>query len=140
MCKDNSDTFAQYCLQTLAPLINFPFITEDRETIKSQSHPCTCSKSGCLKLYCECFAKGLYCVGCNCINCFNTPKYEAIRNAALNELLAKNSESLKKKRNKGCNCKKSNCLKKYCRCHNRGRVCGEECKCTDCKNLRDSQV
>jgi len=35
---------------------------------------------------------------------------------------------------KGCNCKKSNCLKKYCECYQAGLKCGENCKCEECKN------
>ena len=134
--KANDDTFAQYCLQTLAPLISFPFNTEDREIIKSQNHPCNCSKSGCLKLYCECFAKGMYCMGCNCINCFNSPKYENTRNNAVSQIITRNSEAFASKKTilKGCNCKKSNCQKKYCKCHVNGNYCSESCKCVDCKN------
>ncbi|THG09634.1 hypothetical protein TEA_022166 [Camellia sinensis var. sinensis] len=38
---------------------------------------CNCKKSKCLKLYCECFAAGLYCVEpCSCQDCFNKPTYE----------------------------------------------------------------
>ena len=35
---------------------------------------------------------------------------------------------------KGCNCKKSNCLKKYCECFRQGRACCELCYCLDCSN------
>ena len=33
---------------------------------------CNCKKSKCLKLYCECFANGLFCSrDCECLNCAN---------------------------------------------------------------------
>ncbi|KAF2297612.1 hypothetical protein GH714_000195 [Hevea brasiliensis] len=38
---------------------------------------CNCKRSKCLKLYCECFAAGVYCLdSCACNNCFNRPDYE----------------------------------------------------------------
>ena len=38
---------------------------------------CKCKNSSCLKLYCDCFAHGVYCVGCSCLNCLNTVEHYA---------------------------------------------------------------
>ena len=37
-------------------------------------------------------------------------------------------------------CKKSECLKKYCECFANLVVCGESCKCSNCKNYVGSQA
>ena len=36
---------------------------------------------------------------------------------------------------KGCNCKNSRCLKKYCECFQASIYCSDNCKCIDCKNF-----
>ncbi|XRB06178.1 CRC domain-containing protein [Pycnococcus provasolii] len=40
---------------------------------------------------------------------------------------------------KGCHCKRSFCLKKYCECFQGGILCSDICKCTECKNYQGSK-
>ena len=38
-----------------------------------------------------------------------------------------------------CNCIRSNCLKKYCDCFRRGKICGPQCNCRHCQNTETGE-
>jgi hypothetical protein len=91
---------------------------------------CTCKKTRCLKLYCQCFGVKLHCgPACRCLNCFNTRKHEKQRKEAMRQILARNPGAFDTKFQKnakattavtakilahklGCKCRKSACMKK----------------------------
>eukprot|EP00978_Attheya_sp_CCMP212_P031723 scaffold120869_cov45-Attheya_sp.AAC.1 len=52
---------------------------------------CTCKKSKCLKLYCQCFAASIMCgANCRCMVCHNTPQHEQVRKEAIKGILGRN--------------------------------------------------
>ena len=106
------------------------------------NHCCNCKKSRCLKLYCDCFASGDFCRGCNCFECHNNLAYEEETSKARVAVSCKNPGAFKRRLPNdvegppriSCNCARSGCLKKYCECFKSGHKCGRACNCTGCSN------
>eukprot|EP00898_Chlorokybus_atmophyticus_P000544 jgi/Chlat1/1490/Chrsp12S02037 len=120
---------------------------------------CNCKRSKCLKLYCECFAAGVYCEACACEDCFNTRDHEDEVQQARAHVLARDpfafaarvgrdieqqspQDAQQKAQTpltahagkKYCSCKRSQCRKKYCICFEAGVQCTDACKCEGCAN------
>ena len=91
---------------------------------------CNCTKTKCMKKYCECFANKRFCKDCHCQDCMNRfPLYNNSNNnmryLTENELII-------------CTCTKSNCNKKYCECYKAGKKCNDKCRCLNCLNSNSS--
>jgi hypothetical protein len=99
---------------------------------------CNCKNSSCLKFYCECFANGKCCENCPCCNCKNKPEFENLRQEKYKNIIMRNPKAIQQinstKKSWTCNCKNSNCKKKYCDCFQNGKNCTSKCKCLNCLN------
>jgi len=74
---------------------------------------CTCKRSKCLKLYCECFANGRVCgADCGCTDCCNADLDTVA--LAREQIIKKNPQAFDSKviidtHRTGCKCKMSGC-------------------------------
>src|SRR6185312_10061249 len=74
---------------------------------------CSCKKSKCLKMYCNCFASSSHCAPeCNCHECHNQV---SSRDAEWLEAYNRgNINPIFKEQEISCRCMQSRCVKKYC--------------------------
>ena len=100
-------------------------------SFKKDKPCCSCTKTKCIKKYCECFANNKLCIDCHCQNCMNKSKnYNYTQKNSINISGEENDldEII-------CTCSKSNCCKKYCECYKLGKKCTNKCRCINCMNL-----
>jgi hypothetical protein len=116
---------------------------------------CSCPKSKCIALYCDCFKAGRRCSPgtCTCLNCKNTVAESGVdgaRTKAIRTILARNPRAFttagmgpppKAELPPGqvaCNCIRSRCLKLYCGCFQAGKACDPKiCTCIGCLNTEE---
>lgn len=118
-----------------------------QERAKQKPISCNCKKTHCLKMYCECISKNLYCNSdCQCRDCFNNSVHENQRQKSKEKTARKGPLKSNFLDNdnypvqKNCNCKKSGCNKKYCECFGTGVKCSMLCRCEGCKNREENEV
>ena len=81
---------------TMANDTQLTVIRQKSTTVASLT--CHCSKSKCLKMYCECFTQGRYCdEKCECKNCCNTPENLAKIKEARKAIRTRNPQAFKTK-------------------------------------------
>ena len=101
---------------------------------------CSCKKSKCLKLYCECFRNNQSCTSkCHCKGCYNKEEQNAVieskrQVAKQQRLLNDQLNQMSVVYNSSCTCKHSQCIRKYCVCYKKGNRCNLSCSCINCKN------
>lgn len=130
------------------------FNSSTLKKVNSFKSCCTCTKTNCQKKYCNCFAKGLYCIGCECKDCENHPPEGYLLNNTLNanellqnsafkpdggflnnlNLTLRHNQSISSNLQISCTCTRSNCSKKYCECYKLKRECTSSCRCVGCVN------
>jgi len=100
---------------------------------------CNCKRTKCLKNYCECFSKGIYCNNCKCTNCLNNEKNIEKIQKAKQILYIKSQTKNNINNNIFCKCTKNNCQRKYCKCYKNKFPCNKNCKCVSCKNIEKNE-
>lgn len=116
-------------------------LSDDFPSAARSSISCNCKKSQCLKLYCDCFANEVVCSdSCKCKDCHNNQQNTRLIELSRKPILRRNPTAFSKKivhgtmHAKGCKCKQSKCIKRYCECFQSGVACTQYCSCINCEN------
>lgn len=133
--RDSSTTIKGFEeeVEANAVLLNKRGVIQDKpfNAENSTRVSCTCSKSGCIKLYCDCYRQGSICgKKCRCINCKNQEK-------PLSKVLTTSTKPAL--RANACTCKKSSCKNNYCACKLANRACNVNCICEECINSQSKE-
>ena len=79
-------------LNSMGVCIYPEFKTKSKSKEGKRSICCNCKKSHCLKLYCDCFSRGLICEDCNCVSCKNNILNNPDRLKIMSLLMAKRND------------------------------------------------
>ena len=109
-CK-NCENFPRPNTQT--PLQNLEKI-ESNDNLKTQKVICNCTKSNCMKKYCECFKQGFNCNSlCRCWECKNNKVYINNNNMTINNNNENTNYNMKANINLNSNNKENNGYNNY---------------------------
>ena len=105
-------------------VVTSEFKDSENNIATSEKLCCNCTKTKCIKKYCECFSNNRFCKNCHCVDCKNNPEYSSV------EIGKECTET----EQVYCTCTKSFCNKKYCECYKSNQKCTFKCRCVNCKN------
>ncbi|KAL7534816.1 hypothetical protein ACHAXR_008392 [Thalassiosira sp. AJA248-18] len=137
-CKNPNGAISNHAKST-----KFGSLIEPPKVRTTENTKCRCSKTNCLKLYCDCFRQDLECnPTCRCVDCQNTERHSGpmgARTQAREEYMKTRPtvfQTPKKKSGGGCSCLRNKCSTKYCDCNSRGVGCDPAvCTCINCANM-----